>query len=78
MKVIQYNNYTSIKNMLGEVLTEVNIRTAVFWDMTPSSSVDSYRPFGAIYIFHLQDSIFLLNVGNYLPDYAILGLYDIR
>jgi hypothetical protein len=64
--------------MLGEVLTEVNIKTAVFWDVILSSPVDGYRPFGAIYFFYLQDNMFFLNVGNHLPDCTILGLCDMR
>jgi hypothetical protein len=75
---MECNNYTSMKNILGVVLTAVNIKFVVFWDMSLPSLVDGYEPFGAIYIIHLQDSMFLQNVGNHLLDYTVLSLHDMR
>jgi hypothetical protein len=61
-----------MKNILwDEVLTAVNIQT-------PPNVVDCYQPFGPIYCLHLQDSMFLPNVCDHLPDYTVLGLHAMR
>jgi hypothetical protein len=52
-----------------EALTAVNIKIAVFWDMTPCSVVDIHQLFRGLF-FYLEDcgSRFIRNVGSFPPD----------
>jgi hypothetical protein len=38
-----------LSDVSSEAVTTVNVKSAVFWDMTPSSHVNLYAPFGGTY-----------------------------
>jgi hypothetical protein len=53
MKKRPENRLTSLRFL---VFTQTSMKTAVFWDVVPSSSVDTDRRFGDAYCLHDQVS----------------------
>jgi hypothetical protein len=59
-----------LKTMRFEVLTEVNMKVTIFWDLTPCSCIERSKRFRVIRFLHVHGDMFLWKARAPPPGYT--------